>query len=715
MKSYGIELEEGVAVLAAYADQGKKAAEGGELFGRMLRLMIKGAVDNAEAWKRFNISIVDANDDMRPLADIIRDLTNLLDGMGVTQRATTLDMLGFQARSQQAILPLLGLGDAIELYLESLEGMAGVTQRTAEKQLKSFSSQMKTTWQNVTDVARDIGRMLAPSVLKMSEYVVRATELWHSLNESVKQNVILYAALAAAIGPVLIVTGMLLKTLAFMVTTVKAVLGVFAGLTAAIAAPVVPILALVAVVYALRAAWVQNLEVVKKRLEWFAEICREMFDYVANTVIGKWIKWFSDWFVVSIHRVLDSAKKEFGNFAKDLGGVFRGIKALVKGEDFWQAFVEGYDQTEKDLQKIGRTVVKTFETTSLYLSAYGEATAEHFGDLMEAVKTQFGEDADAIIGLIKSKIDSLKTPMDELREAEERAFGEKMTREGVTRALEAETQKVRDLAVANEEAADEAERNAVALADAYRSVRGEMGKMTKDVYEGEMAALSELKLEYEKLGMDVKTLTSWYEEQVEVLEIEYLQAVGSLAGGFRAAGTQMRREMKSWGEVAYEFSMELETSIARGLENTLRNFDNWKEQLLRMLEEIYWAALRIAFIEPAAKGLAGAFAGAAGSLLGGGGGGGYPAQGVRYGLQHGGTVAKTGWAVVHEGETFSGVNHDYGERPIEVNVNYIGQEKHEVSVEESVGEFKQTVLKITMEAMQNEPKYRRGIRQAARS
>lgn len=164
MKAYGISLEEGTAVLAAYADQGKKATMGGEMFGRMLRLMIKGFVDNEAAWRGYGISIVDANDKMRPLADIVRDLTGLLDDMGVTQKARTLEMLGFQARSQQTILPLLGMGDAIERYNRELKNMGGITQRVRDFQLKSFAAQMKIVWNNIVSVGIAIGRRLAPHI-----------------------------------------------------------------------------------------------------------------------------------------------------------------------------------------------------------------------------------------------------------------------------------------------------------------------------------------------------------------------------------------------------------------------------------------------------------------------------------------------------------------------------------------------------------------------
>jgi len=75
--------------------------------------------------------------------------------------------------------------------------------------------------------------------------------------------------------------------------------------------------------------------------------------------------------------------------------------------------------------------------------------------------------------------------------------------------------------------------------------------------------------------------------------------------------------------------------------------------------------------------------------------------------QHGGTVVKTGWAKIHKGETFSGV----GGGKAEININYTGQERHKVNIEESTGAFNQQVLNINMRAMQTNMKYRRNMKQ----
>ena len=170
MKVFNVQLEQGVAVLAAYADQGIKAQRAGTMFSRMLRLMTKGFRENEPVWKKLKINIFDSAGELLDMSEIIGQLSNALGDMSVRQKVAALDMLGFQARSQQTILPLLGLGERIEEYTRKLEKMRGITKEVHEKQLRSFSSQMKILWNNIKSVAIAIGEKLAPELLKFSTW-----------------------------------------------------------------------------------------------------------------------------------------------------------------------------------------------------------------------------------------------------------------------------------------------------------------------------------------------------------------------------------------------------------------------------------------------------------------------------------------------------------------------------------------------------------------
>ena len=142
LKTFGKDIEEGVAVLAAFADQGVKAEVAGSGLSRILRLMSSAAVNNAEAYERLNIRVWDSQGNMRNLADIIGDLEKTTASMSDQTRVAALEQLGFQARVQGVILPLLGTSEKIREYERALRDAAGTTQDVSDKQMLSLQNRL---------------------------------------------------------------------------------------------------------------------------------------------------------------------------------------------------------------------------------------------------------------------------------------------------------------------------------------------------------------------------------------------------------------------------------------------------------------------------------------------------------------------------------------------------------------------------------------------
>lgn len=207
IKQYNMDLEEGVAILAAYADQGLKGNVAGSMMGRMVRLLVKSINENRQAFADLNIDVEEFASTGKNITGVIEGITKATEGMGPAQKAATLEMLGFQARTQQAILPLLGITDRIRGYEEELRKAGGITQEVADKQLKSFSSQMRITWNNVVVASQEIGNLLAPAVQRAGMVIKSATVWFRALSTETKHTIIAWAVITAAIGPALFIFG----------------------------------------------------------------------------------------------------------------------------------------------------------------------------------------------------------------------------------------------------------------------------------------------------------------------------------------------------------------------------------------------------------------------------------------------------------------------------------------------------------------------------
>jgi TP901 family phage tail tape measure protein len=145
LKAVGKDIEEGVAVLAAFADQGIKGAEAGTALDIVFRELQDKASKNAEAFAALGVSVFDANGEMRNAADIIGDLERALAGMSDEQKVVTLAQLGFTSKSVSFIKTILGQSEAIRGYEVQLRSAAGTTEEVANNQLQSLKAQLKLT------------------------------------------------------------------------------------------------------------------------------------------------------------------------------------------------------------------------------------------------------------------------------------------------------------------------------------------------------------------------------------------------------------------------------------------------------------------------------------------------------------------------------------------------------------------------------------------
>lgn len=227
MKAFGVELEEGVAVLAAYAEIQRKGEVGGEAFSRVLRLLIPAANKNAAAYSRLGIEVFDVAGNLRNFGLILKDLETAFTGMSARQISASLEMLGFQRRMQGAILPLIGMSDNIAEFETRLGKAGGTTGSVARNQLKSFTAQMTLAWHEIQNASKVLGEELAPRLLEIVKGTADAAKGFATMNKGV-QNLIINAGLfLLVLGPLVLLIGKLIGAFAFLTSgAAKAAAGI---------------------------------------------------------------------------------------------------------------------------------------------------------------------------------------------------------------------------------------------------------------------------------------------------------------------------------------------------------------------------------------------------------------------------------------------------------------------------------------------------------
>ena len=183
-----IPLEETVAVLAAFADQGIKGASAGEKFSIFLRELELRARKNAGAFRELGVEAFDSTGELNNLADIIEDIEQGLEGMSTAQRGAAISALGFQQKQIDVIKTLLGTSEKIREYEEQLRGAAGTIEEISAKQLDNFNDQLGIQKKRAEDAAIALGDVLMPAAKELLEVTGEGITAFQDWAKALEEN-----------------------------------------------------------------------------------------------------------------------------------------------------------------------------------------------------------------------------------------------------------------------------------------------------------------------------------------------------------------------------------------------------------------------------------------------------------------------------------------------------------------------------------------------
>jgi len=224
LRSMNKPIEEGVAVLSALADQGLKGAGAGEALTRVMEELQVKALDNTKAFEKYGVTVYDSTGKMRNMADVVADVEKATAGMSDEQVTAMYSELGLQKRSMATMKQLTGTSDAIRKYEADLHSAGGITDEVANKQMQGFWKQMGLVKDKLVDAAITIGSVLAPKLKSLADFVGKVADKFSSMSPKTQDMIIKFGLVVAAIGPVLMVGGKLIRTVGKIAGAIKGVI-----------------------------------------------------------------------------------------------------------------------------------------------------------------------------------------------------------------------------------------------------------------------------------------------------------------------------------------------------------------------------------------------------------------------------------------------------------------------------------------------------------
>lgn len=233
-KSTGLSLEEVSAAIGILSNAGIQGSMAGTTLRSAISSLLTPTGEAKEALDRLGIVTMDSSGKMLPLNDIIGQFET--SGLSAADAMT---IFGDRAGPGMLALVQQGKGGLVDLTTE-LENSGGSAMEMAEIMESGPGGAFRTLEGSMEDLAITLGDTLIPAIMPFVDLLKDLANWLSGLDKNTLTIIVTIAALAAAIGPLLIVLGMVASGIGSIIAIIPALM---AGLTLLSANPIVLVIA----------------------------------------------------------------------------------------------------------------------------------------------------------------------------------------------------------------------------------------------------------------------------------------------------------------------------------------------------------------------------------------------------------------------------------------------------------------------------------------
>lgn len=221
----GYSVEDCATAIGIMANNGIKGSQAGTALRSMFTRLAKPTDQVAAAMKQYNISLVDANGNMKPLKTLLVEMRERFDGLSESEAA----QLAATLAGQEGMSGLLAIMNTSEGDFNSLaseiDNASGSAQDMADIMMDNTAGAIEQLKGALESAGIIIGEKLTPYIKALAEKITELVEKFNSLSESEQDSIIKHALLAASIGPILLIVGSVLKAIGSVVTIIETIKG----------------------------------------------------------------------------------------------------------------------------------------------------------------------------------------------------------------------------------------------------------------------------------------------------------------------------------------------------------------------------------------------------------------------------------------------------------------------------------------------------------
>ena len=431
----GYSAEDTAIALGLMANAGIKGSQGGTALRGSLTRLIKPTDDAAALMEQYGLSMTNADGSMKSLGEVMNMLRDKLGGLTEAEQAQVAAQI-FGQEAMSGMLAIINASDSDYAKLtDAIYDADGAAQQMADTMLDNLSGQLTLLKSDLEGLAIQFGEILMPYMKQFVTWLQNLTQKLQELTPEQKEQIVKWAAIAAAIGPVLMVLGKLTSSVGSIITTFGKIPGAiakaksaFTAVSAAIGGISAPAVAVVAVIGVLIAAfanlWKTNEEFrnkmtaiwdgIKSKFESFAQGIVDRLNALGFDFenFGEVVKAIWDGFCSLLAPIFEGV---FNQVSVILGSVLDALTGIF--DVFIGIFTGNWDQAWQGVKEIFGAVwdlIKgTFESWTIAFKGIADTVLGWFGTTWDEtwtnIKQFFVDIWNGITSFFSNVINSIKT------------------------------------------------------------------------------------------------------------------------------------------------------------------------------------------------------------------------------------------------------------------------------------------------------------------
>lgn len=346
----GYNIEDISVALGVMANAGIKGSTAGTTLKNVIANMAKPTDAQAAVMQKLGISLTDSSGNMKSFAEVMNNLRTSFNGLSETEKASYATTLAGK-ESMSGLLTIVNASAAdFDKLTEAINGSSGSAEAMAAKMLDNLKGQLTLLKSAVEGIAITIGDKLLPYLKKFVSWVQKAADYINNLSDAQVDSIMKWAAIAAAIPPIIMVFGKVVT----MVGTVQRTFGTitktianFGGIIGTITSPAGIVIGVLAAIAVAAVLIIKNWDQVKAFLQNAGNWFKNAFEKAGFSVQG-----FKDKFT-SIGNTVGSIAGKISSFVKNIG-IFK--------KEFAGSVGEGADAAGGAFETIVGGAVAAFDT-----------------------------------------------------------------------------------------------------------------------------------------------------------------------------------------------------------------------------------------------------------------------------------------------------------------------------------------------------------------